>query len=326
MAEAPKKISKNVEMTGERTRAYDVWRASLGLDFIGLPFVEYSRLQTKSWPRFAINAVVLPSWHENLSRHDVNGTMANSHSSSKSIIALVESGVFPKELPIFDVYLDPDFRTFECRCIGEKNGDRLNSAEFIKTVLKQEPIAMAGPFEFEKDSASAAYSAWHRVAMPSSAGMMDIDFVELRNGRPVALIEATKANSVELEYGLFSFLSRGFAQSSIYIQLAELLSTDAYVVTYTDEMQEVEVLKLSRAMISHIDDFDRRRQQLAKEFLESKSAQSRSQAQGMAVGRLFTDGGQEFLRSLSKQRRKWAIGEYVDWLTSKAPLPSRGGA
>lgn len=313
-------------MTGERTRAYDVWRENLGLDFIGLPFVEYSRLQTKTWPRFAINAVVLPSWRENSSRHDVNGTMANSHSSSKSIIALVGSGVFPKEIPIFDVNLDPEFRAFECRRIDQKNGNRMDSAEFIETVLKQEPKAIEGPLAFEMDSASAAYSAWHRVAMPSSAGVMDIDFVELRNGEPVALMEATKANSGDLEYGLFSFLSRGFAQASIYIQLAELLSTDAYVVTYTDEMKEVEVLKLSRAMISHIDDFDRRRQQLAKEFLESKSAQNRSQAQGMAVSRLFSDGGQEFLRGLIKQRRKWAIADYVDWLTSKAPLPSRGGA
>lgn len=324
MAEAPKKISKNVEMTGERTRAYDLWRANLSLNFIGLPFVEYSRLPTKSWPRFTINAMVFPSWSEDSSRHDVNGTMANSHGSSKSIISLIDAGVLLKEIPVFDVYLDSNFQVFEYRRPDAKSGLRVDSAEFIKTVLKQKPETIVSPFVFETESSSAAYSAWHRVAMPSSAGVMDIDFVELRNGEPVALIEATKANSADLEYGLFSFLSRGFAQASIYIQLAELLSTDAYVVTYTDEMQEVEVLKLSRSMISHIDDFDRKRQQLAKEFLGNKAAQSRSQAQGMAVGELFADGGQEFLRSLIKQRRKWAIGEYVDWLTNKAPLRSRG--
>ena len=326
MAEAPEKISKNVEMTGERTRAYDFWCANLSLDFIGLPFVEYARLPTKSWPRFTINAVVFPSWIEDSSRHDLDGTMANSHGSSKSIISSIETGVLLMDVPIFDLYLDHHFRVFVYRHLGAKNSHRVDSAAFIEAVLKQKPETIVSPFKFEKESASAAYSAWHRVVTPSSAGVMDIDFVELRNGEPVALIEATKANSGDLEYGLFSFLSKGFAQASMYIQLAELLSTDAYVVTYTNEMQEVEVLKLSRAMISHIDDFDRKRQQRAKAHLESDAAQNRSRAQGMPVGELFADGGQEFLRGLSKQRRKLAIGEYGDWLTNKAPLRLRDGA
>lgn len=325
MAEVPKKISKNVEMTGERTRAYDFWRANLSLDFIGLPFVEYARLPTKSWPRFTINAVVLPSWIENSSQQAIDATMANSHGSSKSIISSIEMGVLLKDVPIFDLYIDHHLRVFEYRRLGAKSSHRVDSKEFIEKVLIQKPEPNVSPFSFEKESASEAYSVWHRSAMPSSAGVMDIDFVELRNGVPVALIEATKANSEDLEYGLFSFLSRGFAQASIYIQLAELLSTDAYVVTYTDQMQKVEVLKLSRAMISHIDDFDRKRQQRAKAHLESNAAKNRSQAQGMAVSELFADGGHEFLRGLGKQRRKWAIDEYVDWLTNKAPLRTRDG-
>src|SRR5260370_1117780 len=59
-----KKLSKNVEMTGERERAYDRWRASIPLDYVTLPFLEYSRKSGRGvndWPLFNTHASIYPA-------------------------------------------------------------------------------------------------------------------------------------------------------------------------------------------------------------------------------------------------------------------------
>jgi hypothetical protein len=228
-------------------------------------------------------------------------------------------------IPVVDLQLTQDLDVFEYQYIGSNSAHKVSSIEFIVDVLKRKPIEEFNLVKYKESVAARCYSRWHRDAMPSSAGVMDIDFIELRGGKPVALIEATMSNSEELEYGLFSFLSRGFAQASIYLQLKELFSTDAYVVTYTKEMQEVEILKLDKAMLGPIDKFDRMRQQFANAYLERKEAEDNTQAQGMAVSALYESGGQDFVDSLIKLRRRCKIDRYLYWLNRKVPLPSGNG-
>ena len=314
------RLSKNVEMTGERERAYDRWRKTVNTDFLTLPFVEYSRLRTSEWPRFQINAVIFPNWSV-IDNGTNNDHVTTSASPSVPTITMVTSlANVLTSIPIWQVLFPQKISSFECIRIdstGNHSSQELSPGDFIRSLLNQTPETIVPQEILAGTSADRAYSAWHRTAMPSGAGVMDIDYIEFDGSKPFALIEATRSNDNNLEYGLFSFLSRGYAQASIYLQLAETLGIDAYVATYQDQMDKIEVLKLDRSMIGEMDEFDRSRQALATKYRHADPELTRSQAQGMAVSQLYENGGQDFLSRLSKFRRSGSLPEYLSWLNSK---------
>jgi hypothetical protein len=318
-----KKLSKNVEMTGERERAYDRWRASISLDYVTIPFLEYSRKSGRGvndWPLFNIHASIHPAQ-----------TSANTAPSEADLIAafkkhretlidfnlLAKQAPFPSFLGLMnrgrEYFLTQQFPRRDKQTQEPRLPHLYTAQQFVEEILKHpwQPDNLASAPN-SPEHPFYSYSQWHRQAMPRSALVMDIDYVEVRDEKPAAIIEATQSNSDDLALGLFSFLSRGFAQASVLLLVGEDLGVESYVLTYLENLSSVELLKLERSLIPRIDSVDRERQNLAKAARERGA--NNSSAQGEAVGTLYKTQGAALMASLTKNRIKMSIDDYRQWL------------
>ena len=317
-----KKLSKNVEMTGERERAYDRWRASIPLDYVTIPFLEYSRKRGRDindWPLFNLHASIHPAQTSvDAAPNEADLTAAiNKHRET-----LIDFNLLAKQMsfPSFLGLMNRNREYFlvqQFPRLPQSPEPRLphlyTARQFVGEILKHQwqPDNLASAPN-SPDRPFYSYSRWHRQAMPRSALVMDIDYVEVRDKKPVAIIEATQSNSNDLALGLFSFLSRGFAQASVLLLVGEDLGVESYVLTYLENLSTVELLKLERSLIPQIDSVDRERQRLAKAAKERGA--DNSSAQGEAVGTLYKTQGVALMASLTKNRIKMSLGDYRQWL------------
>ena len=324
------KISKNVEMTGERHREYDQWRSELNLGHVTVPFLEYRRIPLKSasnWPIFQLLASVYPAQTDS----DAQPTEDDLENSFKRHWEdLIKFNLLAKRIDAFPSYvglMNKDRNWFLVQQFPRKdqhaNDQRqpklFGAAEFVQTILQQtwmpdHPERTGNP----KNDPFKSYSSWHRKAVPPGALVTDIDYVEIRSDEPVAVIEATRSNSNDLNYGLFSFLSRGFAQASVIVMVAEDLEVGAHLVAYLRNMSEVGLLKIDRSLISMIDELDRARQQKAKQWIDA--GYDRKTAQGKATQSLYTtQDSATLMQSLKPRTKRMPIAKYSEWLLSLEP-------
>ena len=320
------KISKNIEMTGERSRDYDQWRSELKLDFVIIPFLDYSRIRgraSSAWPIFNLTASIYPAQTDSDAKPNEDDLRRAFKLHQEDLIKFnllaKQIVTFPSYLGLMnrqrDWFLAQQFPRKDPQTDAQRPPQLYSATDFVEIILKQTwepdyPELSDNP----KDNPFKSYSAWHRKAMPSNALVMDIDYVEIRSNKPVAVIEATKSNTDDLCYGLFSFLSRGFAQASVILLVAEDLGVNAYLVTYPQSMSEVELLKMDRSLIHTIDALDRSRQQIAKK--EMDAGNSRKIAQGKATKLLYQTEGTALMLSLMPQRKRLSITDYAQWLAS----------
>ena len=332
------KLSKNIEAIGVRSRPYDDWRISLSeLKFYSIPVIEYARLSRshhETWPLFRINASIFPGQTDQdhkPTEAELNAafrTYKNSLIDFNFVASLFQS--FPFYLALMNrpitYFLVQQFPRHVPKQDSPKPPFIHTAKSFVEEVIRQqwrlkEDLAFA---DHPVGNPSKAYSAWHRKAMGPSALMADVDYIEMRNENPVAVIEVTKANSDDLSYGLFAFLTRSFAQASVMILIAEELSVDAYAVTYSDALSHVARLRLHRDLIPKIDGIDRARQQLARQ--KTDEGANWSKAQGWAVRTLWDREGKELMESLAADLHSSTLSDYQKWLEGLPNPPSAGRA
>lgn len=320
------KISKNIEMTGKRTREYDQWRAKLPLEFVSIPFLDYARIAQKSasdWPIFNLLASIYPSQTESNAQPTNDDLRSAFHRHKEDLMKFNllsgQIGAFHSYMALMnrsrELFLVQPFPRKDKQTNQRLQPTALDAAQFVQRILKQtwkpdHPELAENP----QDNPFKSYSAWHRQAMPSSALVMDIDYVEIRSKKAVAVIEAIRSNTADLCYGLFSFLSRGFAQASVILMVAEDLAVGAYLVTYPRTMNEIEVLQMDRSLIPAIDAIDRDRQQIANR--EMRSGKDRKTAQGIATRTLYNTQGKALMEWLLPHRKHLSITDYKKWLDS----------
>ena len=212
-------------MTGDRDREYDRWRSKLQLECVTIPFLDYSRIARKSasdWPIFNLLASIYPSQTASDTQPDSNDLRTAFQRHKEDLIKFnslsKQISAFPSYFALMnrprDWFIAQQFPRKDTQTNQPRPPVILEATHFVQNILKQtwspdHPESAENP----ADDPFKSYSAWHRKAMPSNALVMDIDYVEIRSGKPAAVIEATKANTDDLCYGLFSFLSRGFAQA-----------------------------------------------------------------------------------------------------------------
>ncbi|HEY1351655.1 MAG TPA: hypothetical protein VGF67_18710 [Ktedonobacteraceae bacterium] len=323
-----KKLSKNVEMTGERERAYDRWRASLPLKWVSVPFLEYSRRSGRAvsdWPLFTIHAAIHPAQTSSdavPSKADLLAALYRHRETLIGFNLIARRVTFPAFLGVMnrsrEYVLTQQFPRWDRQTQQPRQPHLHTAQQFVETVLKHpwQPAQLACAPN-TPDRPFASYSRWHRQAMPGRACVMDIDYIEVRDRQPVALIEVTQSNSNDLAQGLFAFLSRGFAQASMLLLVAEDLGIESYILAYREDLSAVELLKLERTLLPRIDRVDRERQSLARAARE-RGAEN-SVAQGEAVRTLYTTQGAALLESLAPNRRRMSLDTYQHWLyTQKA--------
>lgn len=322
------KISKNIEMTGERQRGYDVWRFSIPLEYISIPFLEYSRLRTNEWPFFNLHASIYPTQTSCESKPTEKDTEECLAKNKEFIDKFNQMATIVTAFTFFVVVMNKNREWFLVQQLPQVNPrdntlPTLYSAkDFVEQILHQKwkPNSKEQA-ENPLGNSFKSYSAWHRWAMPSSALVMDIDYVEIREQKPVAIIEVTKSNTDDLAYGLFSFLSRGFAQASVLVQLGEYLNVNSYVLTYPNDMKSVELLLLNRDIIPKIDKVDRERQDIANQYLieHGSNPENRRKSQGVAVSTLYSKIGGNLMTSLESNRMRMSIDNYKQWLHELKP-------
>lgn len=323
------KQSKNFEMTGQRARAYDKWRAGLPGAWTTIPFVEYTRIggqKSDAWPLFDLHAVVLV---------EMTGKDAPPTSTDMEVIysqhrlrleALNDiSERMGCDLPFYVVALNgigthvAVQRRWADRDRPRPKLEQMCIDQYIREVLHQQPRSR----DLIRTSGDTApkygdYSAWHRAALADSAYVQDVDYVELRGQEPAAVIEVTQANTSDLNYGLFSFLSRSFAQMAVLVQIAEKLGVRAYLVSVPEDLTRLAILGLDKTLVPAVDAWDRQRQDLATERLPRSSAatrKDRSIAQGKATSALYDREGRSAVQKLPG-RRELTQAEYTNWLST----------
>jgi hypothetical protein len=317
------KLSKNVEMTHERHRSYDRWRRELEQDFRQIPFVEYQRVPNRGvaeWPLFRITASIHPVQTNSPLPPDEHDWQAIVHAKRDELQKFNECAKWTDLFPFYVALMNSEITSFYVQQMPRKdaNGNIFrhptlyDQDQFAQEILKQQ-LRNSRPVLRPHDSSFDAYSEWHREALPGNAGTMDIDYVEVRRAKPAAIVEVTQANTEDLLYGLFSFLSRGFAQAAVLVQLAEELRIPAYVLCYPEDLSEVELLNLGRPLIPKIDEIDRLRQQIAKR--ETDRSIPKRIAQGKATSELYRSRGGDLLNSLLSMRRRMHIKQYATWLS-----------
>ena len=104
------------------------------------------------------------------------------------------------------------------------------------------------------------YSLWHRNKLPiitkkRDLYCSDIDWVEWRNGRPVALIECRRAigslKNADDVINHFKTLNNGF-QLELYARLSSTLKINAFLVAIEDPYPDMEEYSSASFTVVHI--------------------------------------------------------------------------
>ena len=246
-------MSKNIEATGERIRSYDTWRGRLtslpAETYLKLPYVENSALTPADYPYFGISCVLFPRVFE----HHREWTTAQYLEAANNEASRYESHrewLSHLGVPVLAAAIDYDLSKFALKNVVDKSERVVNRGTFVKEVIRQRfkygrdtNPAIADAYEVDR------YSTWHRAALTTDSYVYEVNYIELRNGKPVALIERTQVTRGDLERNFFNFMTRGFAQGMVLLQIAEKLAVKCYLTVYERDMSRVMVAELNREVV-----------------------------------------------------------------------------
>ena len=317
-------FSKNYEATGERSKSYDIWRKNLkslpSNTYTSLTYIDYTRLPHArvgtDWPIFELQCLLYP---------DV--LSENVQLSPAKMKLLLESGAFDVELykrlassigiPFYITVADYEmnnFLVYEATREGKRTARKYTAQRFAENVINQEwDYDSRKATGYRGDNGLLRYGAWHRYALSNRAYHIDIDFVELRANSPVAVIEATQSNSHDLRKAFFDFMTRGFPQEAVLVQVSEGLSVPCFIIAYLKDMSQLFVVQLNRDIVVMSDPLNRRRSELSKGF--ERQGDQRRIAQGKACSILYEEG-EDLLNDMlgTTWSQHFELGKYQEWL------------
>ncbi len=247
-------LSKNVEATGRRVKAYDNWRIDLkelpGDTFTPLTYIEYTSAGARDEFICNLHCLIFPyviGEKENLSEErfvEVKAENSIQLGRYKDIGAKLR-------IPAYYAMADYHLSTF---FVQDLNTDtlqfrQLTPPDFAATIIRQrweyDPKRKTGQ---RIEGPIEGYSSWHRYALSNSSYLCDIDYVELRDSTPVAIIEATQSNGDNLRKATLGHADIS-TTSDIYVHLdnkiigegteilaAEILGSCDLFVTQKSEM------------------------------------------------------------------------------------------
>jgi hypothetical protein len=283
-------MSKNIEATGERSGPYDSWRTGLltlpSDTYITIPFVESSSLPGGDYPYFGINCVVFPrvlSQDENLT-DDQYRAAVNTETQG---YAQHQQWLSHLNVPVVAAVVDYNLTKFATKSLIDNSERIVSRAQFIQDVIRQR-------FKHGRDrdvtisdvNHLSRYSTWHRAALTSDSYVFEVNYVELRKGVPVALIERTHVTRGDRERNFFNFMTRGFTQGMVLLQIAERLGVKCFCIVYEEDMSRVLVVELNRELIEMSKGLASERAQLSNQFMSIEGL-SYGHAQGKACDQLY---------------------------------------
>jgi hypothetical protein len=282
-------MSKNIEATGERRGPYDTWRAGLSTlpqdTFMTIPFVESSSLAGGDYPYFDINGVIFPhvlGQHENLTDEQY---LAAVNTEAQRYVQH-QQWLSHLRVPVIATVIDYNLTKFAIKDLIDNCNRIVTRAEFIRDVIRQR-------FKYGRDvdvtlndvNHLSRYSTWHRVALTNDSYVFEVNYVELRKGVPVALIERTHVTRGNLERNFFNFMTRGFTQGMVLLQIAERLEVKCFCTVYEQNMSTVLLVELNRGVIEMSKGLASERAQLSDQFMRNEGLRY-GHAQGKACDQL----------------------------------------
>jgi hypothetical protein len=312
-------MSKNVEATGERRRPYDEWRMALRSlpqgSHISLN-VEYSPSPGEGYPHFDIHCLIDPLV--------LNKTDAFSNEQYEEAVNKVASKYAAHHhdwlsrlgVPVIAAVADYGLTTFAIRDIlSSEPVAFLKRADFVNDVIRQsfKDGRDSNPYVADLREVTR-YSTWHRAALTNNNSLLtEVNYVELRDDSPVALIERTQARN-DLKRTFFDFMSRGFAQGMLLLQAAEKLGVRCFCTVYLQDMSRLLVVELNRTVLEMAKPMNPERQRLSREFQTNEGLPYR-QAQGKASAAVYDKYSNLLDKMLAATtHNEYTLAEYEAWL------------
>ncbi len=313
-------MSKNIEATGKRIGAYDRWRANLESlphdTYVSLQYAEYSPIRAGAYPYFDIHCFIFPLVLDQSERlTDEQYSEAVSHQSSA--YAVHETWLSRLGVPVFFAVIDYGFTTFAVKDISQASSEVsiVNRAKFVGDVIRQTFRNGRDSNEQIKDRNQVSrYSLWHRVILSNNSYLQDVDYVEVRDKNPVAVIEATQVTRGDLKRNFFNFMTRGFTQGMILLQIAERLEVECFCTVYMPDMSRLLVVKLNREVVEMSRPLSPERATLSKQFMRDEKL-SYGVAQGKACGVLYDKYSHLIEKMLAATTyEQYTLDQYHRWL------------
>jgi hypothetical protein len=328
--------SRHREQLGHREREYDRWRNGLQqrIPFVQVAYIEASRTAAqvgRDWPIFDIHCIVAPLV---LARHDsLEAQKVEDFIVAKSAELQVYRHVARQlGIPLYCAVADYELQRFLVRRATTMPGEvaqpvqEVNAQQYAEQVIGQHWLPTPGPRDAldRETDLTMRYSKWHRWALTSRDYMVDIDYLELHEGRPKAMIEATRANPThgadipKLWKGLSDFFSRGFYQLGVSLQIAEALEIPYYVVVYegnvdTSANSKLLGVRVTRDIVVLADPMDRQRATVVRQLEDQ--GKSRSHAMGLACSHIYDQYRDQLKETVETAGfREWSRSTHEKWL------------
>lgn len=311
-------MSKNIEATGERIRSYDTWRSALTSlpagTYLKLPYVENSALTPPDYPYFGISCVLFPRVFERRGEW-TNAQYQEAANNEASRYEPHRDWLFRLEVPVLAAAIDYDLSKFALKDVTNNSERVVNRETFVKQVIRQRFKSgrdrnPAIPAATEVDR----YSKWHRLALTDNSYVYEVNYVELRNRNPVALIERTQVTRGDLERNFFNFMTRGFTQGMVLLQIAEKLGVKCYLTVYERNMSRLLVVELNRKVVEMVREISSERNILSAQYRETEGL-SNSYANGKACAVLYDKYpglGKDMLAATT--HNEYSRTQYQQWL------------
>lgn len=312
-------MSKNIEATGERVRSYDTWRSALtslpAETYLKLPYVENSALTSGDYPYFAISCVLFPRVFEHHGDDWTAEQYTEAANDQSSLYEPHQDWLSRLAVPVLAAAIDYDLSKFALKNVVDKSERIVNRETFVKEVIQQR-------FKYGRDTnptiADAGevdrYSTWHRAALTSDSYVYEVNYVELRNGKPAAVIERTQVTRGDLERNFFNFMTRGFAQGMVLLQMAEKLGVGCYLTVYVGDMSRVLVVELNRQIVEMAQGLTKERADLSAHYRKTEGL-NYGWSQGKACDVLYdkyADLRKDMLAATT--HNEYTRAEYQQWL------------
>lgn len=311
-------MSKNIEATGERIRSYDTWRGALASlpaeTYLKLPYVESSVLTAGDYPYFGISCVLFPRVFE----HRGKWTTAQYLEAANNEATRYEphrEWLSRLEVPVIAAAIDYDLSNFALKNVIDNSERVVNRETFVKEVIRQRfksgrdrnPV-IAAATEVDR------YSKWHRDALTDNSYVYEVNYVEIRNRKPVALIERTQVTRGNLERNFFNFMTRGFTQGMVLLQIAEKLGVKCYLTVYERDMSRLMVAELNREVVEMVREISSERNTLSAQYRETEGL-SNKHANGKACEVLYNKyPGLNKDMLAATTHNEYSRAEYQQWL------------
>ena len=314
-------MSKNVEATGKRITSYDEWRTSLSElpegTYFRVPFLESSASSNTEYPYFDIHCVVFPN---------VLAPQRQLTAEQYAKAAKLEAAHYERHrawlsrlnVPVIAAVINYDMTTFAIKSVIDDSEPLVvNRTTFVNDVIHQQFRSQrTTSLTIRQGDQVSRYSAWHRVALSLESYVFEVNYVELREGNPVAIIERTQVTRGDLNKNFFNFMTRGFTQGMVVLQVAERLAAKCFLTVYEKDMSRLLVVELNREVLEMAKPLSKERAELSDRF-ETQEQLPRKWAQGKASQVLYDKYGDLRERMLKATNyTEYSNSEYQAWLQS----------